>query len=130
MAKTGIQSVDEYIAAQPLPVQAILQRVRTAIRKAVPDVEETIAYQMPTYKLRGRRLLYVAVWKQHYSIYAATEKVVAAFQEELAPYPVDKGTIRFRLTDPVPLRLIGRIAKFRAQEIAGSEKAKAAAFRH
>jgi uncharacterized protein YdhG (YjbR/CyaY superfamily) len=71
-------------------------------------------------------LLYFAVWKQHYSIYAATEQVVAAFQSELASYEVDKGTIRFPLSEPVPVKLIGQITRFRVEEVAEREKAKAA----
>jgi len=67
-------------------------RVRSAIRKAVPGAREVISYMMPTYTLDGDRLLHFAVWKQHYSIYAATEQVVAAFQDELASYKVDKGS--------------------------------------
>ncbi|MGA2737966.1 MAG: DUF1801 domain-containing protein [Bryobacteraceae bacterium] len=125
MVKTGFKSVDEYIAAQPAPVQGILGRVRSAIRKAVPGAQEVISYEMPTYTLYGGRLLYFAVWKRHYSIYAATEQVMAAFQSELASYEVDKGTIRFPLSEPVPVKLIGRIAKFRAKEAAAREKAKA-----
>jgi|SRR5580704_6205700 uncharacterized protein YdhG (YjbR/CyaY superfamily) len=127
MAKTGFKSVDEYIASQPVAVQVILGRVRSAIRKAVPGAREVISYNMPTYTLYGARLLYFAVWKQHYSIYAATGQVVAAFQDEIALYEVDKGTIRFPLSEPVPVKLIGRIAKFRAKEVAGREKAKAEA---
>ena len=127
MAKTDFKSVDEYIASQPAAVQGILGRVRSAIRKAVPGAREVISYKMPTYTLYGGRLLYFAVWKQHYSIYAATEQVIAAFQGELASYAVDKGTIRFPLSAPVPVKLIGRIAKFRAKEAAAREKAKAAA---
>jgi uncharacterized protein YdhG (YjbR/CyaY superfamily) len=80
---------------------------------------------MPTYTLYGARLLYFAVWKQHYSIYAATEQVVAAFKDELAPYEVDKGTIRFPLCEPVPVKLIGRIAIFRAREVFEREKGNA-----
>ena len=113
----NFQSVDEYIAAQLEPVQVKLARVRSAIRKAVPAAEEVISYNMPTYKLNGARLLYFAVWKQHYALYAATEQVVAAFRDELAPYEIDKGTIRFPLSEPVPVKLIGRIAKFRAKEV-------------
>lgn len=127
MAKTDFKSVDDYIASQPEAVQGILGRVRNAIRKAVPLAREVISYKMPTYTLYGGRLLYFAVWKQHYSIYAATEQVVAAFQKELARYEVDKGTIRFPLSEPVPVNLIGRIAKFRAKEVADREKAKATA---
>ena len=126
MAKTDLKSVDEYIASQPEAVQGILGCVRNAIRKALPEAQEVISYRMPTYTLYGGRLLYFAVWKQHYSIYAATEQVVAAFRDELAPYDVDKGTIRFPLSEPVPVKLIGRIAKFRAKEVAEREKAKAA----
>jgi len=127
MSKTDFKSVDEYIASQPEDVQAILGRVRSTIRKAVPEALEVISYKMPTYTLYGGRLLYFAVWKLHYSIYAATEQVVAAFQKELAPYEIDKGTIRFPLSDPVPVKLITRIAKFRAKEVGGREKAKTAA---
>jgi uncharacterized protein YdhG (YjbR/CyaY superfamily) len=103
-------------------VRSILGIVRSAIRKAAPEAEEVISYNMPTYKLQGSRLLYFAVWKQHYAIYAATEQVVAAFQKELAPYEIDKGTIRFPLSAPVPVKLIERITKFRAQEVARNQR--------
>ncbi|MGA9626482.1 MAG: DUF1801 domain-containing protein [Bryobacteraceae bacterium] len=127
MAKTSFKSVDEYIASQPEAVQSILRRVRSTIREALPGAGEAISYMIPTYKLHGGAVLYFAAWKQHYSIYPASERVVAAFQDELASYEVNKGTIRFPLSQPVPVKLIGRIAKFRAKEVAGREKAKAAA---
>ena len=127
MAKTGFKSVDEYIASQPEAAQGVLERVRSAIRKAVPKAGEVISYKIPTYRLHSGAVLYFAGWKQHYSLYPATERVVAAFKDELAPYEVNKGTIRFPLSRPVPVKLIGRIAKFRAKEVGEREKAKAAA---
>jgi uncharacterized protein YdhG (YjbR/CyaY superfamily) len=127
MAKSDIKSVDEYIAAQPGTVQRMLKRVRSAIREAVPGAEEVISYKIPAYKLHRRPVLYFAGWKQHYSLYPATERVLAAFEDELAPYEVNKGTIRFPLSQPVPVKLIGRIAKFRAKEVAEREKANTAA---
>ncbi len=126
MVKTNVTSVDEYIASQPQAVQGVLMRVRSAIRKAVPGAEEVISYKIPAYKLDGDPVLYFAGWKQHYSLYPATGHVVAAFKDDLAPYEVSKGTIRFPLSQPVPVRLIERIAKFRAKEVAEHEKAKAA----
>ena len=99
----------------------MLEQVRGTIRKAVPDAEEVISYQMPTYKLPGGPVLYFAGWKQHISLYPATATVVAAFQKEIAPYVVHKGTLRFPLAQPVPMKLIGRIAKFRAKEVAERE---------
>ncbi len=122
MAQTDFKPVDEYIASQPEAVQGILGRVRSAIRKAVPEAEEVISYKIPAYKLPRGVVLYFAGWKQHYSLYPATKRVVAAFKDELAPFDVGKGTIRFPLCQPVPVGLIGRIAKFRAKEVAEREK--------
>jgi len=129
MSKTGFQSVDEYIASQPEAVQGMLKRVRGVICKALPGAGEMISYGIPTYKLHGRPVLYFAGWKLHYSLYPATGQVKAAFEAELAPYEVAKGTVRFPFSEPVPVKLIERIAKLRAKEVAGREKAKAAAAR-
>ena len=126
MAKTDFKSVDEYIATHHEDVQAILQRVRSTIRKAVPGAKEVISYQIPAYKLDGGPVLYFAGWKRHYSLYPATAGVVAAFKDDLAAYEVSKGTIRFPLSQPVPVKLIGRIAKLRAKEAAERARAKRA----
>ena len=125
MAKADFTSVDEYIASQPEAAQAVLRLVRKTIRAAVPKAEEVISYKIPTYKLNGRAVLYFAAWKQHYSLYPAGERLVTAFMDELAPFQVIKSTIRFPFSEHVPVKLIARIAKFRAQEIAERETAKA-----
>jgi uncharacterized protein YdhG (YjbR/CyaY superfamily) len=126
MAKTDFKSVDEYIAAHPASVQVILQRVRRTLRRALPGAEEAISYQIPTYKLHGGYVVYFAGWKQHYSLYPASERLVAAFKDDLAPYEVSKGTIRFPLSEPVPVKLIERVAKFLATEAAARARAKRA----
>jgi len=125
MAKTDFKSVDEYIASRPEASQGVLKRLRSTIRKAVPRAEETISYKMPAYKLYNRPVLYFAGWNEHYSLYPATGRVVAAFKDELASYEVSKGTVRFPLSEPVPVKLIERIAKFRAKEVAALEKTDA-----
>jgi uncharacterized protein YdhG (YjbR/CyaY superfamily) len=117
MAMPGYTSVDEYIAAQPKAARALLTRVRNVIRKAVPGAEESISYKIPAYKLDGRVLIYFAAWKEHWSLYPSTKRVVAAFKDELTPYELSKGTIRFPLSEPVPAKLIAAIAKLRATEV-------------
>ena len=112
------ESVDDYIAAQPARMRATLAEVRSAIRKALPRAREVISYKIPAYKRGDRTILYFAGWKNHYALYPFGERVVAAFQKELAPYKVVGSTIRFPMTEPVPVRLIARIAKFRAEDIA------------
>ena len=127
VTKTDLPSVDQYIASQPGATQRVLKRVRSAIRNAVPGAEEVISYKIPAYKLHGRPVLYFAGWKAHYSLYPATSRVVAAFKDDLARYEVRTGTIRFPLSQSVPVKLIERIAKFRAKEVAEREKAKTVA---
>lgn len=109
----AVRSVDEYIAAQPDSARLALDRVRSVILAAVPDAEETIAYDMPTYKLNGKRFVHFAAWKQHYALYAMNDAVRAAFKDELSQQDVEGSTIRFRYSDPVPENLIERLVRFR-----------------
>jgi len=109
----AFRSVDDYIAAQPESSRPALTRVRMIILAAVPGAEEMIAYDMPTYKLNGRRFLHFAAWKQHYALYAMNDAVRTAFKDELSAQDVDGSTIRFRYSDPVPESLIERLVQFR-----------------
>jgi uncharacterized protein YdhG (YjbR/CyaY superfamily) len=129
MGKANFTNVDEYISTQPETTQVVLQLVRRTLRKALPGAEEVISYKIPAYRLHGGIVLYFAGWKQHYSLYPTGERMVTAFKDQLAPYKVSKGTIRFPLSEPVPLKLIERIAKFRAEEADQREKARLAALR-
>jgi uncharacterized protein YdhG (YjbR/CyaY superfamily) len=118
MRKAGFVNVDEYISAQSEVAQGVLQRVRSTLRNALPGAEEVISYNIPAYRQNGEIVLYFAGWRQHYSLYPAGENLVAAFKDRLTSYKVSKGTIRFPLSEPVPVQLIERIAKFRAADAA------------
>jgi uncharacterized protein YdhG (YjbR/CyaY superfamily) len=117
MKNQQAETVDDYIDLQPHAARAVLERVRQAIRKAVPEAEECISYKIPAYKLKGRILIYFAGWKEHYSIYPAGDAMAQSFEGELDRYRVSKGTLRFPLSEPVPVKLIARIVKFRAEEM-------------
>lgn len=122
MKRAAPKNIPDYIAGFPRPVQAILKRVRGIVRKAVPAAEESITYQIPTYKLNGRPVIYFAAFKEHYSIYPSNPRLVAAFKDKLAGYEMSKGTIRFPLSEPVPVKLIEGIVKFRAKEVSQPAK--------
>jgi len=124
MAGTRFTSVSAYIASKPRDARVALDRVRRAIRKAFPAAEECLSYQMPMYTLNGVPVLYFAGWKAHYSLYPASDALVAAFKRELAPYERSKGTIRMPLSEPVPVRLIERIARFRAKQLIARDTRK------
>jgi uncharacterized protein YdhG (YjbR/CyaY superfamily) len=114
--------IDEYIASFPRDVQRTLKRVRTILRKAVPGAAEVISYGIPAFTLNGRAVIYFAGWKQHYSLYPSSDRLVRRFKKELVPYEVAKGTIRFPLSEQVPVKLIAAIAAFRAREVAEGDK--------
>jgi uncharacterized protein YdhG (YjbR/CyaY superfamily) len=103
-------------------VRPKLEQVRAAIRKAVQDAVEVIGYRMPGYKLNGKPMLYFAGFRNHYSLFAASGSFFATLAEELRGYELRKGTVHFPLDKPVPVKLIGRIAKLRAAGIAAKEK--------
>lgn len=118
MKPAPFKTVPEYIALQPKPVQTVLRKVRATLKKALPGAREVISYQIPTLRLNDRNVVYFAGWKKHYSLYPASASVVAALKAELEPYERSKGTVRFPLDEAVPVRLIARFAKLRAQEVA------------
>jgi uncharacterized protein YdhG (YjbR/CyaY superfamily) len=116
MPRPTFETVADYIAAQPPPTRAALKKVRATIRKALPRATEGISYQIPIYKLDGVMVLYFAGYANHYSIYPATPKLLAALGKKDAARLQHKATLRFSLDEPVPVRLITRIAKLRAAE--------------
>ena len=109
-----IVTVDDYIAQQPQAVQAGLTKLRQIVQKVAPDATEVISYGMPAYKLHGM-LLYFAVAKNHYGFYAMPG-AIAAFKDRLEGYELSKGTIRFPLNKPIPVKLVTDIVRFRVQE--------------
>ena len=108
-------NIDEYIDGFPDDVQKILQRVRNTIRKVAPTAEESISYQIPTFKLNGRHLIYFAGYKSHISLYPAP-RGSEEFKKELSTYKGGKGTVQFPLDHPIPYGLITRIVKFKVKE--------------
>ena len=103
-------TIDEYIADFPKNVQERLQKVRATIKKAAPDAEEAIKYQIPTFVLHGN-LIHFGGYQNHIGLYPGS-RPIEAFKDELSRYEVSKGTVRFPLDQPLPVGLISKITKF------------------
>ncbi|MBV9326053.1 MAG: DUF1801 domain-containing protein [Chloroflexi bacterium] len=103
-------TVDEYIAAQPPQTQDRLRELRSAVRGALPSASEVISYGMPTYKLPSGFVSFGAA-KRHCALYGAA---LDAYPEELRTYDTAKGTLRFKLDEPIPEDLVRKLvqAKF------------------
>jgi uncharacterized protein YdhG (YjbR/CyaY superfamily) len=109
-----VTTIDAYIAQFPQAVQVRLHELRAVVREAAPDATEKISYGMPTFYLDGN-LVHFGAFKHHIGFYPVPSGI-AAFQAELAPYKQSKGAVQFPHDQPLPLDLVARIVRFRAEE--------------
>ena len=119
--KKRFTTIDDYISTFPEDIQAALEKVRQAIHRAAPEAVETISYGMPTFDLKGKHVVFFAGWKHHISLYpipAGDE----AFQQELAHYKREKGTIQFPLDKPIPYDFVEQIVTLLMKESPAKEK--------
>jgi len=104
-----VTTVDEYVAALTPGQRKQFERVRRIVKGLVPDAEETISYRIPTFKHRGKYLIYFAAFKDHMSVYPTVGAVEAT--------EGTKGTFRFTEEDPVPRNVVEAIVKHRLEVI-------------
>ena len=122
MTEKKIFTIDEYIAMFPKNVQDILEKMRQIIKESAPTAEETISYQIPTFKLKGT-LVHFAAYKKHIGFYP-TPSGIEAFKEELSEYEVSKGSVKFPLDKSMPFDLVSKIVKYRVKENLGKKQKK------
>jgi uncharacterized protein YdhG (YjbR/CyaY superfamily) len=117
-------NVDEYLAGLPDDRRAAMSVLRATINAAAPEATETIAYAMPALRSHGGQfLLSYDAYKKHYSLFPATDAMIAKLGEELAPFLSGRGTIRFPADRPVPTKLVTKIVRIRIAENAEREAA-------
>jgi len=104
------ETIDAYIAAQPPAAQAALVELIDRIGRSVPEAEEAISYDIPTFKLHGKSFVHVAAWKKHISVYPIPDGD-ARFEQGIAPYRAGKGTLQFPIGKPLPFELIDDVVK-------------------
>ncbi|MDQ0969291.1 uncharacterized protein YdhG (YjbR/CyaY superfamily) [Flavobacterium sp. W4I14] len=107
------ENIDQYIANFPIKTQKLLQQIRETIHKAVPEAKEVISYGMPAFK-QNTVLVYFAGYAKHIGFYP-TGSGIEAFKEEFTQYKWSKGAVQFPLDKPLPLDLITRITRFKAE---------------
>lgn len=108
------KSIDEYISGYSGEVAEKLKKLRLCISRAVPEAQEKMSYQMPTFYLYGN-LVHFAAQKRHIGFYPAPS-AMERFAEELKGYKTSKGAVQFPLDAPLPYELVARMARFRAEE--------------
>jgi uncharacterized protein YdhG (YjbR/CyaY superfamily) len=123
MKRPAPKDVDEYIGWFQPTVQRKLQQLRSTIRRAVPNADETISYQIPTYKLDGAPVVYFAGFERHVSVYPAP-RGAPELAEELSAYAGGRGTVQFPLSEPIPLDLVRRIVAHRVKAVAAARTSR------
>lgn len=111
-----VTTVSQYLAGTPPAARKALKQLRAAIKSAAPGITERISYRIPTFDLDGRYLLYMAAFREHVSIYPVTAGMVARDGSEIARFRSGKGTLRFSLSEPIPVALVRKLAKVRVEE--------------
>ena len=100
--------MDGYIVTFPDDVRERLTEIRRRIHAAVPELTETISYQMPTFTLDGRPLVHMAAWKRYISLYPAPFGD-EEFERQAAQYRAQRSTLRFPHNQPIPYDVIDRL---------------------
>src|SRR5512139_2025981 len=95
-------AIDDYLARLPREQRAALERIRKAIRAAVPKGEECISYGVPAFRVDGKVLVGFGAASGHCTFFPMSGTITAAHRDELSRYETSKGAIRFPAERPLP----------------------------
>jgi uncharacterized protein YdhG (YjbR/CyaY superfamily) len=109
---TVAKDIEAYLAAVPKESRAALENLRQTIKSVVPEADEVISYQIPTFKLDGRMLVSYAAFSEHCSFFPGSGPI-EAHECELRTYQTSKGTVRFTVERPLSASLIKKLVKTR-----------------
>ena len=119
--KGAPKNVDEYLAGVQEPARGTFNRMRAAIRSAVPpEATEIISYGIPAFKHNGV-LVWFAAFSNHCSLFP-TASVIEAFKNELKGFATSKGTIQFPTDKPLPTALVKKLVKARVAQIESKKR--------
>ncbi|CAN5314811.1 hypothetical protein BH09ACT9_BH09ACT9_54310 [soil metagenome] len=105
---TDHKTVEDYLAAYTDEQRQLLQQVRAAIHRGVPDATEKVRYAMPAVMLGGRYAIHFAGWKNHIGLYAVPT-MDEPLETAIAPYR-NKDALAFAWSEPIPFDLIERVS--------------------
>jgi uncharacterized protein YdhG (YjbR/CyaY superfamily) len=113
-------SVEDYLVQVPESAHNNFNKLRAAVRSAVPaEATEILSYRIPAFKHK-RVLVWFAAFSNHCSLFP-TASVIDAFKNELKSFTTSKGTIQFPIDKPLPTALVKKLVKAR---VAQSESKK------
>lgn len=107
-----MSDVAAYLAALDEPARSRVGEVLDLVRALLPDAEERISYDIPTFALGDRAVVHVAGWARHLALYPVPDTADDPELEALlAPYRAGKGTLRFEHRDPLPVDVLTAVVR-------------------
>lgn len=109
-------SIDDYLSVLSEDKLATLEKLRRTIKSIAPKAEEYFYYQLPAFRLDGKRLVAFGAATNHCALYPLSAAVVKNLNDDLKNYDTSPGTIRFPVDKPLPAALVRKIVKARITE--------------
>lgn len=110
-----MKTVDEYIASAPEQAREKLNELRTLLRSVAPKASEELKWSQPVF-IEKRILFSYAAHKSHLT-FMPTGPALAPFRDELAAFKTGKDTIQLPYDQPLPKKLIEKIASHRYKDV-------------
>ena len=115
--KKSAKDIDTYLASLPIDKRDALEDLRTLIRAAAPEAEESYFYGVPAFKLHGKAFVCFAAYKNHCGFYPLNPDVLKRFSSELTDFEIAEATIRFQPERPLPAELVKKIVRACIEEL-------------
>lgn len=104
--------IDDYLLHTTPAQKGSLEHIRELVKQAAPEAEEVISYGVPAFKINKHPLLYMGAFRDHMSIFPASDGMLEAIPE-IGSFRTSKGTLQFTETNPIPDKILERIISYR-----------------
>ncbi|MFM6980752.1 MAG: iron chaperone [Micrococcales bacterium] len=104
------------------PKRETLEEMRKRILEIVPEAEQTIKYNMPTFTMNGKAFACLDGFKNHLGYFPYSGQITKQVAEELKAvgYKFSDGGIQFKIDEPIAMPLLKKLIALRLREIAES----------
>jgi len=115
MKASSAKTVDQFVADAPAEARPVLERIRTIVKAAVPDVDETMGYGKPYYKYHGW-MTGITLYTKHLGV-EMWDGLSAEDREALEALGYKTGSKNFqiRYDQEAPAELLVQLVKAQAQ---------------
>jgi uncharacterized protein YdhG (YjbR/CyaY superfamily) len=116
IAVVSAEQIDNYLRGVREPKRRTLQALRRTILDVIPDAEQAISYGMPAFRIDGTTVAGFAAFKNHLSYLPHSGTVLGQLAEDLVGYTMTKGSLHFRVDQPLPKAIVTRLIAARLSE--------------